>query len=67
MRPFNQPERDGVNQDLSTPVASYCHDLGTLKSKIELIESTITAVMLIVPSIASHISIKVFLTMERIN
>jgi len=65
-RPFNQAAREGVSQDLSTPVGSYYHEVGTLKSNTASIEATISAVILIEPSIASIMSTIVFLTMDKI-
>lgn len=65
--PLIQPERDAVNQEISAPVGSYWNFLGTLKSNTALMESTMSGVILMEPSIASHIAFMVVLTMVRID
>ena len=62
-----QPEREAVSQEISAPVGSYWNLRGTLKSKTALMESTISGVILIVPSIASHMATIVVFTIVRIE
>jgi len=64
-RPLIHPASDMVNHEISAPVGSYYHFFGTLKSKTALIESTISGVMIIDPSIASIISTIVLLTIDK--
>merc|ERR1711937_927749 len=65
-RPFTHPDSEAVNQEISAPVGSYWNFFGTLKSKTALIESTMSGVILIVPSMASHIDCIVVFTIVRI-
>lgn len=59
---MNQLPKEGVNQEISAPEGSYNQILGTLASKIELIASKISGVIIIYPSIALMVSSKIFLT-----
>jgi len=64
---LSHPASDGVNHDLSTPVGSNYQLVGTLKSYTASMELTISGVILILPSMASIISIIVLLTMVKIS
>jgi len=52
IKDVNQFPKEGINQEISAPEGSYNQELGTLASKIELIASKISGVMIICPSIA---------------
>lgn len=62
MRELNQDPKVGSNQEISAPDGSYNQVNGTLASKILLIASKISGVMMMVPSIARMTSLKHFLT-----
>jgi len=61
----NHPPKVGSNQEISAPDGSYNQAYGTLASNIPLIASKISGVMIIDPSIASMVSMKVFLTLLK--
>lgn len=53
---------DGLSHDISAPEESYSQILGTHPSYIASIALTILGVMIIDPSTASMMSLRVFLT-----
>jgi hypothetical protein len=62
---LNHLAKVGIIHEIYAPVGSYTHLLGTLASNIELIDYKISGVIIIWPSIASHVSISVFLTILK--
>ena len=65
-KPDNHVPREGEIHEISTPVASYIHGAGTLKSYILLIATTRFEVMTTSPSIALTMSPIIERTMSKI-
>ena len=65
-RPDNHAPREGEIQEISTPVASYIHGAGTLKSYILLMATTRFDVITTSPSIALIMSLIIVRTMSKI-
>jgi len=67
IKEVTQAPRAGKIQEISAPEASYIHFYGALESAIESIASIISGVMMILPSIASIILLRVVRTHPKTN
>mmetsp|Transcript_54158 Transcript_54158/g.115607 ORF Transcript_54158/g.115607 Transcript_54158/m.115607 type:complete len:220 (+) Transcript_54158:777-1436(+) len=62
VRPVNQPPKFGINQEISAPLASLVHRIGTLASKMEPKSARRSVVITTVPSMAMEIDFKLVRT-----